>query len=62
MENARKILKVGDKVLTPYGTGLIFEISIVLAYVDVNLDNPFIDDNGKTHTTYIFSINQVVHV
>jgi hypothetical protein len=60
MEKARRIPQKGDRVSTPYGDGEVFESSVYLSYVDVNLDTPIIDaHSGKKKSSVIVSISKI---
>lgn len=58
---ANNVLAAGDKVKHPsFGTGEIFEISYIIGFADVNLDEAYIDKNGRKRDTIIVPISELV--
>jgi hypothetical protein len=56
-----RLLAAGDKVNHPlFGNGEIFEISQMLGFADVNLDEGYTDKSGRKRDTVIVSISELV--
>jgi hypothetical protein len=45
-----------------FGTGKIFEMSEMLGFADVNLDEPYVDNNGGKRDTVIVPINELIPI